>query len=114
MVPPGFPEFLSRRRIVDAGRVELVGRAWSGVAAVDRVEVSADGGSSWEDAKLGALPSSPCAWRAWSFEWNARPGDHELCCRATDGTGATQPLEPAWNLGGFANNAVQRVPVTVR
>ncbi|HYX79961.1 MAG TPA: sulfite oxidase, partial [Actinomycetota bacterium] len=114
LVPPGIPDFLSRRRFVVAGLVELVGRAWSGVAAIERVEVSPDGGSTWEDAKLDALPGSPYGWRGWSFAWDATPGDHELCCRATDGTGATQPLEPAWNLGGFANNAVQRVPVTVR
>ena len=42
-----------------------------------------------------------------------RPGAHELCCRATDGAGNAQPLEPAWNLGGYANNEVQRVPVIV-
>jgi sulfane dehydrogenase subunit SoxC len=37
-----------------------------------------------------------------------------LCCRATDSTSATQPLEPGWNVGGYANNAVQRVPILVR
>jgi hypothetical protein len=36
-----------------------------------------------------------------------------LCCRATDAAGRTQPAEPAWNRKGYANNAVQRVPVTV-
>jgi sulfane dehydrogenase subunit SoxC len=37
-----------------------------------------------------------------------------LCCRATDEAGDAQPLEPEWNLGGYENNAVQRVPVLVR
>jgi Mo-co oxidoreductase dimerisation domain len=37
-----------------------------------------------------------------------------LCCRATDATGASQPDGPTWNVGGYANNAVQRVPVLVR
>jgi len=37
-----------------------------------------------------------------------------LCCRATDATGATQPLEPPWNVGGYANNAVQRISALVR
>jgi sulfane dehydrogenase subunit SoxC len=114
MVPPGIPDFLTRRRFVEAGPCELLGRAWSGSAPIERVEVSADGGSTWGDARLGALPSSPYAWRAWSFTWESTFGDHELCCRATDAMGETQPLEPEWNLGGFANNAVQRVPVTVR
>ena len=54
------------------------------------------------------------AWRAWSFSWDAVPGEHELCCRARDDAGNEQPLEPRWNLGGYANNAVQRVHVTVR
>ena len=41
------------------------------------------------------------------------PGEHVLCCRAPDAAGNAQPLEPPWNLGGYANNAVQRVAVTV-
>jgi len=53
------------------------------------------------------------AWRAWGFAWSAAPGEHELCARATDATGRAQPDAPAWNVGGYANNAVQRVPVTV-
>ena len=52
--------------------------------------------------------------RGWSFDWDAVVGDHELRCRATDETGAVQPLEPPWNYRGLGNNAVQRVSVTVR
>jgi Mo-co oxidoreductase dimerisation domain len=37
-----------------------------------------------------------------------------LCCRATDEAGESQPLEPVWNLGGYENNAVQRVLVVAR
>jgi len=39
---------------------------------------------------------------------------HELRCRATDATGAVQPLEPPWDVAGFGNNAAQRVEVLVR
>ena len=45
--------------------------------------------------------------------WVADPGEHELACRATDATGATQPLEQAWNYQGMGNNVVQRIKVTV-
>ena len=38
MAPPGIPDFYTRRRIVEAGPVEIVGRAWSGAAPVERVE----------------------------------------------------------------------------
>jgi sulfane dehydrogenase subunit SoxC len=114
MVPPGIPDFLSRRRFLDAGTTKIRGRAWSGSGPIERVEVSSNGGSTWEDARLDALPASPYAWRGWSWTWEATMGDHELWCRATATTGASQPIEAVWNLGGFANNAIQRIPVTVR
>jgi sulfane dehydrogenase subunit SoxC len=37
-----------------------------------------------------------------------------LCCRARDAAGNVQPLDERWNVHGYADNAVQRVPVTVR
>ncbi len=113
MIPPGIPDFMTRRRFVDAGRVRLAGRAWSGLGPIARVEVSTDGGASWADATLGE-PVSQFAWRSWGFEWEASPGAFELSARATDAGGNTQPLEQPWNLHGFANNMVQRVPVEVR
>jgi sulfane dehydrogenase subunit SoxC len=112
VVPPGIPDFLSRTRFVDPGPCTLQGRAWSGWGAVERVEVSTDGGWSWDDAELGA-PVSDAAWCGWTYAWEADPGEHELCCRASDATGRTQPLEPVWNFDGFCNNAVQRVRVVV-
>jgi DMSO/TMAO reductase YedYZ molybdopterin-dependent catalytic subunit len=115
MVPPGMPDFLTRDRVVDRGGVELQGRAWSGRAPIARVEVSVDGGGAWADAALEPDPDHRWAWAGWTFTWEASaPGAFTLCCRATDETGETQPLEPPWNLGGYENNAVQRVPVVVR
>ena len=113
MVPPGIPEFLTRTRIVEPGACVLHGRAWSGGSEVAGVDVSTDGGKTWDDAELAPATLGRWAWRAWRFVWNAEPGEHELCCRARDADGNEQPLEPVWNVGGYANNAVQRVPVTV-
>jgi len=112
LVPPGIPDFLTRRRLMEPGPCALEGRAWSGCAAVERVEVSTDGGETWTDADL-AEPVSEFAWRGWTYGWEAEPGEHELCCRATDAAGNTQPSSPEWNFDGFCNNAIQRVPVTV-
>jgi DMSO/TMAO reductase YedYZ molybdopterin-dependent catalytic subunit len=114
MSPPGFPDFMTRERFVPAGPVTLSGRAWSGRAAVTRVEVSCDGGAGWADAVLAAAdPAHPFAWRAWTYAWTAEPGPSELLVRATDATGGTQPVTQQWNRQGMANNLVQRVPVTV-
>jgi DMSO/TMAO reductase YedYZ molybdopterin-dependent catalytic subunit len=111
MVPPGIPDFITRRRFLPAGRVRLEGRAWSGWGPIERVELSVDGGE-WERAELGP-PAGPAAWAPWAIDWDAEEGEHELRVRATDATGRTQPVMPPWNVGGYANNAVQRVAVTV-
>jgi DMSO/TMAO reductase YedYZ molybdopterin-dependent catalytic subunit len=111
MVPPGIPDFFTRSRVVDAGRMTLVGRAWSGQAQVEKVEVGVDG--AWADALLDP-PSGEFAWRSWSYEWEADLGDHELACRAKDAAGNRQPLEQPWNRQGVGNNLVQRVAVLVR
>lgn len=111
MIPPGIPDFFTRRRFVDGGAVILSGRAWSGHGPVERVEVGVDG--QWDVADLDA-PVGQFAWRGWQFEWHAEPGEHELSCRASDATGQVQPLEAPWNHQGMSNNMVQRVEVTVR
>jgi DMSO/TMAO reductase YedYZ molybdopterin-dependent catalytic subunit len=114
MAPPGIAEFPSRHRFVDRGPCVIEGRAWSGFGPVEAVEVSTDGGSTWLPATL-ERDLGEGAWSRWRFDWLAdRVGDRTLCCRARDRTGREQPLDQAWNHGGYVNNAVQRVPVTVR
>jgi DMSO/TMAO reductase YedYZ molybdopterin-dependent catalytic subunit len=110
MVPPGRPDFPSLARVADAGTMRLSGRAWSGEAPIARVEVGIDG--VWSDAQLGE-PVSEFAWRRWGLDWDAAAGQHELSCRATDAAGRTQPLEQDWNLGGYCNNMVQTIRLTV-
>ncbi|MEV5104080.1 sulfite oxidase [Streptomyces massasporeus] len=111
LIPPGFPDFMSRTRVVAPGTVTLEGRAWSGHAPVTAVEVSTDDGATWRPADLEPDHGHRWAWRRWSSVWTAAPGDHVLSVRAHDGSGRTQPTEQPWNRGGFANNLVQRVPV---
>ncbi|NUT47945.1 MAG: sulfite oxidase [Saccharothrix sp.] len=111
MVPPGFPDFMTRQRFVRAGRVVLTGRAWSGHAPVAKVEVELDG--SWVEADLGPA-GDRYAWRRWECAWDATPGEHVLRVRATDADGLAQPVDQPWNRQGMANNTAQRVPVTVR
>jgi DMSO/TMAO reductase YedYZ molybdopterin-dependent catalytic subunit len=111
LVPPGFPDFMSRARVVRPGPVPLEGRAWSGRAPVAGVEVSTDAGHTWRRAELEPADGRRWAWRRWHFTWDALPGEHVLSARATDSEGHTQPLDQPWNRGGFAVNLVQRVPV---
>jgi DMSO/TMAO reductase YedYZ molybdopterin-dependent catalytic subunit len=114
MVPPGIPDFMTRQRVLPAGTCVVTGRAWSGWGPIVGVELSLDGGSTWAPAKLEEADLGEWAWHAWSFLWQPeQAGTYELACRATDAAGNTQPLEPTWNVGGYSNNAVHRVTVTV-
>lgn len=113
MIPPGFPDFFERTRTLDAGPTTLEGRAWSGSGSVTRVEVSSDGGVSWDDTAL-ETSVGPYAWRHWTFGWTATPGEYELVVRATDDAGNVQPLDGSWNHHGLVNNMAQRVPISVR
>ena len=113
MVPPGIPDFMTRERTVRTGTVTIEGRAWSGLAPVAAVEVSADDGATWREARLDPPTLGRWAWRRWSYDWDAQPGRHVLACRARDEAANEQADEPRWNVGGYANNEPQRVVVTV-
>ena len=114
MVPPGIPDFFTRGRTVEPGESELAGRAWSGMGTIVSVEVSTDGGETWQPADLDVIDATIGTWQAWRFRWHAEPGEHVLCCRATDSAGHSQPVQSEWNRGGYTNNAAHRIPVTVR
>jgi DMSO/TMAO reductase YedYZ molybdopterin-dependent catalytic subunit len=110
MTPPGITDYPARRRFLAPGPVTISGRAWSGRGPVERVEFGVDG--DWNDAALGPA-AGEFAWRPWTYDWDATPGDHDLSCRASDAAGNVQPLEQPWSIGGFANNLVQTVRVSV-
>jgi DMSO/TMAO reductase YedYZ molybdopterin-dependent catalytic subunit len=112
MAPPGVPDWYTRRRLVEAGRVEITGRAWSGGGTpISSVALGVDG--EWREAEIEA-PRGKFAWQRWRCAWDASPGEPELACRATDALGMTQPDAPDWNMGGMGNNALHRIAVTVR
>ena len=112
MAPPGYPDFMSRRRFLHAGEHELVGRAWSGFAPITEVDVSTDGGATWMSAAVEAAPGR-WAWSRWTHRWSATPGQYELLARARDAAGNAQPVEQPWNVQGMGNNMAERVSVVV-
>ncbi|MBJ7386158.1 MAG: sulfite oxidase, partial [Mycolicibacterium sp.] len=100
---------------VPPGPLEVSGYAYAGDdRGVARVDVSADAGSSWQQAEL-APQRSPWTWRLWRATVQAQPGSLDLVARAWDTTGAVQPESPVsvWNPKGYANNSWARISVTV-
>ena len=91
----------------------LRGLAMGGDCGVAKVEVSADGGKTWQDAKLGR-DEGPYSFRQWTAQIPAgAPGEKLLAVRCTNTKGEVQPDTPNWNPSGFMRNAVERLPVTV-
>jgi hypothetical protein len=98
---------------VALGAVTIRGFAWAGEEAIDRVDVSTDGGSKWHAAELRGT-KLPFAWRLWKLDWRpAEPGYYTILSRATDSAGRVQPIVSAWNPSGYLWNAIDRVGVLV-
>jgi DMSO/TMAO reductase YedYZ molybdopterin-dependent catalytic subunit len=76
------------------GKNPIGGIAWAPHRGIERVEVSTDGGETWNTARL-AKQLAEDTWRQYIYDWNARPGDYTIQVRATDGTGETQTASEA-------------------
>ena len=100
--------------VVPAGKSYRVsGLAWAGEQAVDRVEVSSDGGASWAAAAVEKHPAAFC-WRRWTFDWTpATKGPVGLLARCTDAAGRTQPDKRDPDRRSYLINHLIPVPVTV-
>ncbi len=93
--------------------IRIHGAAWAGEAAVTRLQISTDGGTTWSDARLGSQQAR-YAWRLWDHVWRPqKPGEYTILSRATDDQGRTQPQVAAWNPSGYLYNAVDQVKVHV-
>jgi DMSO/TMAO reductase YedYZ molybdopterin-dependent catalytic subunit len=92
--------------------VRVHGAAWTGDGDITKVELSADNGSTWNEAKLLG-ESKPNAWRLWEFNWrtSAKPGKAILIARATDSKGRTQPNERDPDRGTYMINHL--LPITI-
>ncbi len=92
----------------------LTGWAWGGGEPIERVEVTTDGGATWQAAQLrppheyfGAeLPEEGFehAWSVFDFHWRSpTPGQHLVACRAFAAGGHAQMMEEDPNVKGHFN-----------
>lgn len=81
---PAYPEHLT------SGWRAIRGLAWSGRGRVTRVDVSTDGGTTWEEASLRS-PATPKAHVRFELPWQWTGNETLLMSRATDETGYVQP-----------------------
>jgi sulfane dehydrogenase subunit SoxC len=99
------------QRLRGPGFHEVRGLAWTGRGLIRRVEISADGGKRWRDARL-QNPVLPLAHTRFRFDWQWDGREAVLQSRCTDETGYVQPtlaeLAKVRGLSSrFFNNAIQ-------
>jgi sulfite dehydrogenase len=94
---------------VAAGRpVTLRGIAFDGGSGIKQVQVSADGGATWADARLGE-ELGKYSFRGWEVPVTLPAGRHALQVRAVSNAGETQPVEQPWNPAGYLRNLIETV-----
>lgn len=97
---------------LERGEVTIRGVAWSGGAAIGRVEISVEGGP-WVEARLLG-ERSRYSWQWWELRTHLHnSGPVGIRARASDLAGRTQPEQPEWNRLGYGSNAVQEIRVQV-
>ncbi|NRF72344.1 sulfite dehydrogenase [Aquincola sp. S2] len=97
--------------LLQKGFHSISGLAWSGRGAVQRVDVSVDGGRQWRQARLQTPVLSKCLTRfSLDWVWDGQPA--LIQSRATDSTGHVQPGYRALRAARgtrsiYHNNAIQ-------
>ena len=97
-----------------AGRTTVKGYAVATDRPVLRIDLSGDGGRTWTQATLEEHGDARWGWTFWHGSLDLPPGEHEICARAWDAAGQTQPALPddTWNFKGYLSAAWHRVRVT--
>ena len=91
--------------------VPLKGIAFDGGYGISEVQISADGGTTWWRAQLGA-DLGRYSFREWSAMWTPRaPDSYRLMVRAFNGIGESQGTQPLWNPAGYLRNVIEQVDV---
>ncbi|KQM21092.1 molybdopterin-dependent oxidoreductase [Novosphingobium sp. Leaf2] len=87
------------------------GIAMGGDRGVRRVEVSADGGQTWRDARLGPDEGRYSFRRFDAAMQLGAKGPHALMSRCTNADGLVQPMKPNWNPGGYMRSCVETLHI---
>jgi DMSO/TMAO reductase YedYZ molybdopterin-dependent catalytic subunit len=95
------------------GSTPIAGVAFAGDRGIGKVEVSVDGGNTWNEATLKP-PRSPYSWVLWAYEWTpATAGTASIMVRATDAEGQLQdPTETQSFPDGASGYSRLQVTVT--
>jgi DMSO/TMAO reductase YedYZ molybdopterin-dependent catalytic subunit len=110
MVPRSFVTNLRSGASVPAGAPALVrGIAFGGDCGVARVDISIDGGKTWQPTQLG-IDAGKYGFRQWQTRFTPpASGKVSLMVRCTNENGQAQPATPNWNPSGFMRNVIESI-----
>jgi DMSO/TMAO reductase YedYZ molybdopterin-dependent catalytic subunit len=113
MVPRSFITNVKPGATLHAGAANpLRGIAFGGDTGVARVDVSGDGGKTWQPAALGP-DQGKYSFRRWQAPFTPpSAGAYALAVRCTNTDGAVQPATPNWNPAGFMRNVIETTAVS--
>jgi len=114
MVPRSFfTNVTAATKVKPGATVPLRGIAMGGDCGVAAVDVSIDGGATWQPAVLGR-DEGAYSFRQWTAQLTApTSGTLVALVRCTNTKQVAQPMEANWNGGGFMRNMVERVALQV-
>ena len=92
---------------------QIQGVAFGGMHSVKGVEVSIDGGKTWQAARFVGPDLGKYAWRQFVLQAKLPAGSHKLASRATDSAGNVQPETRGENKSGYNNTSWIDHAVTV-
>jgi sulfane dehydrogenase subunit SoxC len=75
---------------IKPGMHEIQGFAWSGNGTIRAVDVTTDGGKTWQEARLEEPVLNKCLTR-FRFPWDWKGSPANIASRAVDSTGYVQP-----------------------
>jgi hypothetical protein len=82
-------DFPRSNDLLPTGPTKLGGVAFAGGRGVTKIEVTPDGGATWQAGTI-RRPLGPYTWVLWTASLDLTEGQHQIKVRATDGTGQTQ------------------------
>ncbi|HIB10341.1 MAG TPA: hypothetical protein EYO17_00155 [Dehalococcoidia bacterium] len=99
---------------MDKGVHVVRGYAWSGGGPINQVELSLDGGKTWNATRLEG-PQDQYMWVRWSYLWDAqKAGKYTLMARATDAAGREQSQTPRYNIMRKNFSAIVGYDITIK
>lgn len=97
--------------IISVGKpTDVQGLAFDGGFGIAKVELSADSGKTWQEAKLDT-DLGKYSWRRWHFNFTpSQKQNYNLQVKATNSNGQTQPIHQ-WNRSGYMRNEIEVLPL---